>query len=112
MPLAADVAFRVRVRHAVLSLLGRPDEPNEHGVDMIDASFNRQSIKKGFKLPVDVDPPILRQTDRGVNLARPVARFRLPVAPGFFQFALLLEAMKTTFPRSMALIAGGKAATA
>jgi len=38
MPLTTDFAFRVMVRHAVLSLLGRPDEPDEDGVNVFDAA--------------------------------------------------------------------------
>jgi len=35
-------------------------DPDEHGVDMLDATLNREGIKGGIERPVDVDPPILR----------------------------------------------------
>jgi hypothetical protein len=47
-----------------------------------------------------------------VNLVSPSVRILFPIAPGFFQFALLRPDIKTTFPRSTALIAGGYVATA
>ena len=100
----------MKVRHAVLSLLVRPGKPDEDGVSVLgDAS---EGIKEGIERPVDGYPLSLRQVDRRVNFEKSVGRFPLPVAPGFFQFGLLREAIKTTFPRSMDLIAAGKVATA
>jgi len=98
------------VRHAVLSLLCRPDEPDEYGVNVFGAAS--EGIKDGFERLFDVHPFPFPQADRRVNFARSVGRFPLPVAPGFFQFAFLRPDIKTTFPRSMVLIAAGKAATA
>ena len=69
-----------------LPLLHPPKDPDEYGVDVRDTPLNREDIKEGVKHLVDLNPPVLRQKDRGENLARTSGRFPLPMAPGIFQF--------------------------
>jgi hypothetical protein len=66
-------------------------EPNENCVNLFDAAF--EVVKERNKRLVDVDPLSLRQTDRGVNLARASGRFPLPMNLG-------LPCPRTAVPRA------------
>lgn len=72
-----------------LPLLHPPKDPDEYGVDVRDTPLNREDIKEGVKHLVDLNPPVLRQKDRGKSLARTSGRFPLRMAPGIFKFVLL-----------------------